>query len=114
MTRSTFVKGLSGTLRPDRVKRLPGEDTLTELPTPPPDLAPLAAAAWLRLGRLSIDAGILTRFDTELLALAARTAATCEELESQLAADGPLILGLKVRYGQTLLAQRWIAPDRCF
>lgn len=91
MTRTTFDKRISGTLRFDRVRRSPGEDALTELPAPPSELSPLAATAWLRLGRLAIQAGTLTRFDTELLCLAARTAATCEELEAQLGVDGLLI-----------------------
>jgi P27 family predicted phage terminase small subunit len=66
-------------------------DVLTELPAAPPSFSPAATAAWERLGRLVIQAGTLTRFDTELLSLAARTTATCEELEAQLAADGVLL-----------------------
>ena len=96
MTRSAFDKKISGTLRPDRVRRSSVETALTELPDPPSEMSPLAAMAWLRLGRLAIEAGTLTRFDTELLSLAARTAATCEELESQLGVDGILITSKSV------------------
>ena len=66
-------------------------ERLTTLPPAPPDLTPAAIAAWERLGKLSIQAGSLTKFDTELLCLAARTTATCAELEAQVASQGSLI-----------------------
>ena len=91
MTKSTHVKLLSGTLRPDRMKRQPGTNLLTELPPAPPDLSPTALAAWERLGRLAIEARTLSKFDIEVLALAARTSASCELLEHQLSVDGLLI-----------------------
>jgi P27 family predicted phage terminase small subunit len=91
LTTSTRYKAVSGTTRRDRYRRGRSEDALTSLPTSPPELSSAAKAAWARLGQLAIQAGTLTRVDTELLALAARTTATCEELESQLAADGVLL-----------------------
>lgn len=87
------AKTLSGTVRPDRIGRstIDAADRMQALPAPPSGLSQRAQEAWQRLGTLALDAGTLTRFDTELLALAARTAASCEELESQLAADGMLV-----------------------
>ena len=91
MTRSTFAKSLSGTLRLDRETRLNREDVLSELPPPPAGLSSTAASAWQRLGGLAIEAQTITRFDLELLDFAARTAASCRGLEAQLAADGILL-----------------------
>lgn len=91
MTRSTFAKSLSATLRPDRAKRLRSDDYLMELPTPPPGLSVPAVAAWHRIGALAIEARTITRFDLELLSLTARTAASCDELEAQLITDGLLL-----------------------
>ena len=69
MTRSTFAKSLSGTLRLDRETRLNREDVLSELPPPPAGLSSTAASAWQRLGGLAIEAQTITRFDLELLDL---------------------------------------------
>ncbi len=91
MIRNTRAKLLTGTLRPDRMRRPPRIEHLTTLPSAPPDLTPAAIAAWERLGKLSIQAGSLTELDTELLCLAARTTATCAELEAQVASQGSLI-----------------------
>lgn len=89
--RTAFAKALSGTARKDRIKGFRDGAPLTSVPPAPPDLSTTAQSAWERLGRLAVEAGTLTRYDTELLALAARTTATCEELEKQLAADGVLL-----------------------
>jgi P27 family predicted phage terminase small subunit len=91
LTKSAFHKTLSGTVRRDRNKGLRHGDPLGSVPPSPPNLSPAARRAWERLGGLTVEAGTLTRYDTELLALAARTTATCEELETQLAADGVLL-----------------------
>ena len=88
MTRSAFQKQISGTARDDRLRRLNGAEALRTLPPPPTTLPAAAHEAWIRLGSLSIAAGVLTRFDLELLDLAARTASTCNQLERQLATEG--------------------------
>jgi P27 family predicted phage terminase small subunit len=89
--RSNLAKTISCTLRNDRLAQPRNAEPLEYLPPPPAGMSSLTLSAWERLGRLAIEAGTLTRFDTELLTLAARTAATCEELENQLKADGVLL-----------------------
>jgi len=91
LPKHTHAKLLAGTLRPDRMRRLQRIEHLTTLPPAPTDLTPAALAAWERLGKLSIQAGSLTALDAELLCLAARTTATCAELEAQIASQGSLI-----------------------
>ncbi len=91
MTVNDHAKSLRGTLRSDRKTSVRHEEKLGTLPPAPDGLSPSAAAAWVRLGALAIDAGTLSSADMELLSLAARTAASCDELERQLAEDGVLL-----------------------
>jgi P27 family predicted phage terminase small subunit len=91
VTRSTAKKLFSGTRRSDRTRRLNGADVLKSLPPAPDHLPQNARECWERLGHLAISAGTITQFDTELLALAARTAATCDELELTIRSQGSLI-----------------------
>ena len=91
MTRSTAKKLFSGTRRSDRTRRLNGADVLKSLPPAPDHLPQNARECWERLGQLAILAGTVTRFDVELLALAAKTAATCSDLERQITSQGSLI-----------------------
>lgn len=83
------TKRLRGTARADRVRRqLNHAPVLAAVPPPPEGLSERAAATWVRLGRLSIAAGVLTELDVELLELAARTVANVAELEEILAREG--------------------------
>lgn len=91
MKRSSIqAKLLRGTLRPDRHPPDPA-GALDSLPPPPPGLPPAAVAAWARFGTLAVAIGAIAPQDLPLLELAARTWASIDDLERQLAVDGILV-----------------------
>lgn len=74
-------------------REIAGAKVLKRLPPHPEGLTARAIAEWVRLGRMSIRAGVLTEHDLALLELASRTVASVAELEGILAVEGLTIEG---------------------
>ena len=83
-------KRLRGTLRADR-HAANSTGALAAAPSAPAHLSSAAATAWQRFAALACAIGTLTPADLPLLELLARTWASIDDLERQLAADGLVI-----------------------
>ena len=89
--RSTQLKKLSGTYRPDRERPKGAGDRLTETPEPPDSLSYGARKEWEALAPVLVEMGTVCRADLRAFEQLTETLATQVALQAIISSEGVLI-----------------------